>query len=81
MLSNARYRQRVRFEYRRVGVFDRRSPRVDVRNAVDARLGEVDQAVNEWEELREKARNSKIIEIVKHRIQVAKEWEKVLQEY
>ncbi|MBN2069969.1 MAG: DUF4388 domain-containing protein [Candidatus Krumholzibacteriota bacterium] len=52
-----------------------------IKGYLHARLGEVDLAVNEWEELREKARNPKIIDIVKHRIQVAREWEKVLQEY
>jgi len=52
-----------------------------IKGYLHARLGEVEQAVNEWEELREKARNPKIIDIVKHRIQVAREWEKVLQEY
>ncbi len=52
-----------------------------IKGYLHARMGEVEQAVKEWEELREKARNPKIINIVKHRIQVAKEWEKVLQEY
>ena len=52
-----------------------------IKGYLHARLGEVEFAVSEWEELREKARNPKIIKIVKHRIQVAKEWEKVLQEY
>lgn len=52
-----------------------------IKGYLHARLGEVDQAINEWEHLREKARNPKIIELVKRRIAVAKDWEKVLQEY
>ncbi len=52
-----------------------------IKGYLHARLGEVDMAMREWEELREKARNPKIIDLVKHRIAVAREWEKVLQEY
>ncbi len=52
-----------------------------IKGYLHARLGEVDLALNEWMELREKARNPKIIELVKHRIAVAREWDKVLQEY
>jgi tetratricopeptide (TPR) repeat protein len=52
-----------------------------IKGYLHARLGEVEQAIAEWEELREKTENSKIIELVKRRINVAREWEKVLQEY
>lgn len=52
-----------------------------IKGYLHARLGEVDMALNEWNDLREQARNPKIIELVKHRISVALEWEKVLQEY
>lgn len=52
-----------------------------IKGYLHARLGEVDKALEEWVELREKARNPKIIDLVKHRISVAREWEKVLQEY
>jgi len=52
-----------------------------IKGYLHARLGEVDMALNEWNDLREQARNPKIIELVKHRISVAMEWEKVLQEY
>jgi hypothetical protein len=46
-----------------------------------ARMGEVNLAIKEWQELREKAKNPKIVELVKRRISAAREWEKVLQEY
>ena len=52
-----------------------------IKGYLHARLGEVEQAIAEWEQLREKTGNPKIIELVKRRINVAKEWEKVLQEY
>lgn len=52
-----------------------------IKGYLHARLGEVDKAIAEWEELREKSHNQKIIELVKRRIGVAREWEKVLQEY
>ena len=52
-----------------------------IKGYLHARLGEVEQAIAEWEELREKTGNTKIIDLVKHRINVAREWEKVLQEY
>jgi len=52
-----------------------------IKGYLHARLGEVEMAIKEWEELRENARNPKIIDLVKHRIGVAREWEKVLQEY
>ena len=52
-----------------------------IKGYLHARLGEVEQAIAEWEELREKTGNTKIIDLLKHRINVAREWEKVLQEY
>ncbi len=52
-----------------------------IKGYLHARLGEVELAIAEWEELREKTGNSKIIDLVKRRINVAREWEKVLQEY
>lgn len=52
-----------------------------IKGYLHARLGEVELAISEWNELREKTTNPKIIELVKRRIKVAREWEKVLQEY
>ena len=52
-----------------------------IKGYLHARLGEVEQAIEEWQELREKAKSPKIIHLVKQRLAVAKEWEKVLQEY
>ncbi len=52
-----------------------------IKGYLHARLGEVEQAIEEWEELREKAKSRKIVQLVRKRIAVAKEWEKVLQEY
>jgi hypothetical protein len=52
-----------------------------IKGYLHARLGEVELAIEAWEELREKTGNPKIIDLVKRRINVAKEWEKVLQEY
>ncbi len=52
-----------------------------IKGYLHARLGEVEDAIREWEELRETTGNPKIIDLVKRRINVAKEWEKVLQEY
>ena len=52
-----------------------------IKGYLHARLGEVEQAIQEWEELREKAKSPKISQLVRKRIAVAKEWEKVLQEY
>lgn len=52
-----------------------------IKGYLHARLGEVEQAIEEWEELREKARSRKIVQLVRKRIAVAREWEKVLQEY
>lgn len=52
-----------------------------IKGYLHARLGEVENAIREWEELREKTANPKILDLVKRRIGVAREWEKVLQEY
>jgi tetratricopeptide (TPR) repeat protein len=52
-----------------------------IKGYLHARLGEVENAISEWEELREKSANAKILDLVKRRISVAREWEKVLQEY
>lgn len=52
-----------------------------IKGYLHARLGEVEDAIGEWEELRETTGNPKIIDLVKRRIKVAREWEKVLQEY
>ena len=52
-----------------------------IKGYLHARLGEITQAINEWEELREKSKNGRIVDLVKRRIEVAKEWEKVLSEY
>jgi len=46
-----------------------------------ARLGEVELAVKEWKELREKTSNPKIADIMKKNVAVAKKWKKVLQRY
>lgn len=48
---------------------------------VHARLGEIAQAINEWEELKSKTSDPKIVELVLRRISVAREWNNILQEY
>jgi len=48
---------------------------------VHARLGEVPQAINEWEELKSKTSDPKIVELVLRRITVAREWNSILLEY
>ncbi|HER44264.1 MAG TPA: DUF4388 domain-containing protein, partial [Candidatus Eisenbacteria bacterium] len=50
-----------------------------IKGYLHARLGEVEQAIGEWEELRDKASSRRIADLVTHRIAAAKEWEKVLQ--
>lgn len=52
-----------------------------IKGYLHARLGEVEEAISEWQELREKASSRRIGDLVTHRIAVAREWEKVLQEY
>ena len=52
-----------------------------IKGYLHARLGEVDKAIEEWEELREKTKNKKIIRLVEKRISVAREWNRVMEEY
>ncbi len=52
-----------------------------IKGYLHARTGEIAQAIKEWEELKVKTRNERIKDLVTHRISVAKEWQKVLQEY
>lgn len=52
-----------------------------IKGYLHARLGEVSKAIAEWEELREKARNPRIVDLVARKIELAREWEKVLEEY
>ncbi len=52
-----------------------------IKGYLHARLGEIALAVTEWQELGEKTKNPRIAEVVRQRISLAKEWEKVLQEY
>ncbi len=46
-----------------------------------ARLGDVSQAIGQWEELKEKSANRQIVELVTKKLELARQWEKVLQEY
>ena len=46
-----------------------------------ARLGDVSKAIGQWEELKEKSTNQQIVELVTKKIELARQWEKVLQEY
>jgi tetratricopeptide (TPR) repeat protein len=52
-----------------------------IKGYLHAHMGEISQAVDEWEELGEKTQSPKIAEVVRKRIEIAKEWEKILQEY
>lgn len=52
-----------------------------IKGYLHARLGEVDKAIREWEELKEKTESKKIIKLVENRISVAREWSKVMAEY
>jgi len=52
-----------------------------IKGYLHARLGEVSKAIAEWEELKEKSKNQHIIEIVAKKLELAREWDKVLQEY
>jgi tetratricopeptide (TPR) repeat protein len=52
-----------------------------IKGYLHARLGEISKAIGEWEELAEKTQNSQIAELVSRKIETAREWEKVLQEY
>jgi tetratricopeptide (TPR) repeat protein len=46
-----------------------------------ARLGDVSKAIDQWGELKEKSTNQQIVELVTKKIELARQWEKVLQEY
>jgi hypothetical protein len=52
-----------------------------IKGYLHAHLGEISLAISEWQELGEKTQNQQIAEVVRKRIEVAKEWEKILQEY
>ena len=52
-----------------------------IKGYLHARLGEVSKAVAEWEELKEKSTNPQIIDLVTKKLELAREWDKVLQEY
>ena len=52
-----------------------------IKGYLHARLGEVSKAIAEWEELKEKSKNQHIIELVAKKLELAREWDKVLQEY
>jgi tetratricopeptide (TPR) repeat protein len=46
-----------------------------------ARLGDISKAIAQWEELKEKSTNRQIVELVTKKLELARQWEKVLQEY
>jgi tetratricopeptide (TPR) repeat protein len=46
-----------------------------------ARLGDVSKAISQWEELKEKSANRQIVELVTKKLELARQWEQVLQEY
>jgi len=52
-----------------------------IKGYLHARLGEVDKAIEEWEELKEKTDSKKIVKLVESRVAVAREWSKVMAEY
>ena len=52
-----------------------------IKGYLHAHLGEISLAIGEWEELGEKTQNPQIADVVRQRIDTAREWEKVLQEY
>ena len=52
-----------------------------IKGYLHARLGEVSKAVAEWGELKEKSTNPQIIDLVTKKLELAREWDKVLQEY
>lgn len=52
-----------------------------IKGYLHAHMGEISLAVSEWEQLGEKTQSSQIAEVVRKRVEVAKEWEKILQEY
>jgi tetratricopeptide (TPR) repeat protein len=52
-----------------------------IKGYLHARLGEMSKAIAEWEELKEKSTNRDIGELVTRKLELARQWEKVLQEY
>jgi tetratricopeptide (TPR) repeat protein len=52
-----------------------------IKGYLHARLGEVSKAIEEWEELKEKSPNQQVIELVGTKLELARQWNKVLQEY
>ncbi len=52
-----------------------------IKGYLHAHMGEVQQAIKEWEELREQTANPRIVELVRKRVAAARKWDKVLQEY
>ena len=52
-----------------------------IKGYLHAHMGEISLAVDEWEELGERTQSPQIAEVVRKRIEIAKEWEKILQEY
>jgi tetratricopeptide (TPR) repeat protein len=52
-----------------------------IKGYLHAHLGEISLAVHEWEELGEKTQSPQIAEVVRKRVEIAKEWERILQEY
>jgi len=52
-----------------------------IKGYLHARLGEVEEAIGEWQELKEKAESKKIVKLVEDRISVARKWCRVMEEY
>ena len=52
-----------------------------IKGYLHARLGEVSKAIAEWDELGEKSKNPQIVELVAKKVELARQWDKVLQEY
>ncbi|MDZ7859105.1 MAG: DUF4388 domain-containing protein [Candidatus Krumholzibacteriota bacterium] len=52
-----------------------------IKGYLHAKLGEVEEAISEWQELKEKAESRKIIKLVEDRISVARDWSRVMAEY
>jgi hypothetical protein len=52
-----------------------------IKGYLHAHLGEISLAISEWQELGDKTKNQQIAEVVRKRIEVAREWERILQEY
>jgi tetratricopeptide (TPR) repeat protein len=52
-----------------------------IKGYLHARLGEVSKAIAEWEELKEKTKNTHIVDLVAKKLELARQWDAVLQEY